>query len=106
MNILDLAKAVAPECPTTIIGIRPGEKLHEVLIPEDDARWTVEYDDNYVILPPFQKAAEDYAGRNGGKICEDGFRYSSDTNDRWLSAEDLRQILGSTDPEHAEEKNQ
>ena len=51
MNMMDLAKAIAPECKTEIIGIRPGEKLHEVMMPKDDARKTIEYDDKYIIKP-------------------------------------------------------
>ena len=54
MNMMDLAKAIAPECKTEIIGIRPGEKLHEVMIPKDDARRTIEYEDKYIIKPDFR----------------------------------------------------
>src|SRR5262249_21919998 len=53
MNIMDLAAAMAPECRTEIVGIRPGEKLHEVMVPEDEARHTIELEDRYVILPAF-----------------------------------------------------
>ncbi len=53
MNIMDLAKIIAPECKTEIVGIRPGEKLHEVMIPKDDARRTLEFDNHYVIQPDF-----------------------------------------------------
>ena len=91
MNILDLARAVAPECRTENVGIRPGEKLHEVLVTEDDARGTFEYDDYYSILPsgPWNPLP---AG--GGEPCPDGFRYSSDTNTQWLSVADLRSLIG------------
>jgi UDP-N-acetylglucosamine 4,6-dehydratase len=102
MNIVDLARAIAPTCPTKVVGIRPGEKLHEVLIPEDDARYTIEYEDNYVILPAFQKAVEDYVAKNGGRPCGDGFRYSSDTNPWWLSTEELRGLLGLMASDHAQ----
>ncbi|CAN5671965.1 UDP-N-acetylglucosamine 4,6-dehydratase (inverting) [soil metagenome] len=91
MNIMDLAEAVAPECKYDIVGIRPGEKLHEVMVPEDDARNTVELDDRYVILPPF-----DWAWLDGYKKlprCAEGFRYSSETNDRWLKKQQLTDLL-------------
>jgi UDP-N-acetylglucosamine 4,6-dehydratase len=95
MNIMDLARAIAPECRTETVGIRPGEKLHEIMIPEDDARRTVEYDDYFAILPAFEDFnPETYRRKNGGKPCPDGFKYSSDTNDRWLSLADLRAMVG------------
>jgi UDP-N-acetylglucosamine 4,6-dehydratase len=94
MNILDLAEAIAPGCPTKIVGIRPGEKLHEVMVPEDDARHTVAYDEYFAILPAFSGwESEAYMNTNGGKPCPDRFRYSSDSNDRWLSVEQLRMML-------------
>jgi UDP-N-acetylglucosamine 4,6-dehydratase len=88
MNIMDLAAVVGPECKTEVVGIRAGEKLHEVMVPEDDARNSVELDDRYVILPAFdfEQFGSGYAD---AKRCPDGFRYSSDTNDRWLSREEL-----------------
>jgi UDP-N-acetylglucosamine 4,6-dehydratase len=89
MNIMDLAKAIAPECRIDIVGIRPGEKLHETMVPEDDARHTVEYEDCYVILPP----ARANGSRNGGRPCPDGFRYSSDNNKVWLTVDQLRALV-------------
>jgi UDP-N-acetylglucosamine 4,6-dehydratase len=95
MNIMDLARAIAPECRTEVVGIRPGEKLHEIMIPEDDARRTAEYEDYFAILPAFEDFDPEYYRRkNGGKQCPDGFKYSSDTNDRWLSLSDLRSMIG------------
>lgn len=91
MNIMDLVKAVAPGCDTKIIGIRPGEKLHEVMIPEDDAHRTVEYDDYYSILPAFRSWEDlEPAQTSNGQPCPDGFRYSSDNNRVWLGVEELR----------------
>lgn len=95
MNIVELAKAIAPDCETAVVGIRPGEKLHEVMVPEDDARHTVEYDDHFVILPAFHDwdvMAE--AQLNGGEPCPEGFRYSSDTNSEWVSPADLHKMIG------------
>jgi UDP-N-acetylglucosamine 4,6-dehydratase len=98
MNIMDLAQAVGPDCRMEIVGIRPGEKLHEVMVPEDDARSTIEYEDYYVILPAFHDwSAEAYIRRNGGRPCPDGFRYGSDTNTSWLSVEKLREMIHADD---------
>jgi UDP-N-acetylglucosamine 4,6-dehydratase len=95
MNIMDLATAIAPDCETEIIGIRPGEKLHEVMVTADDARHTVAYQDYFAILPSYHNwTREDMYLSSGGERCEDGFRYSSDLNDRWLSVSALRETLG------------
>lgn len=91
MNIMDLAKAIAPECKTEIIGIRPGEKLHEAMIMEDDARHTLEYDTYYVIQPEFPFWSNKFA--DGGKELPVGFEYTSDKNDEWLEIEDLRGLV-------------
>jgi UDP-N-acetylglucosamine 4,6-dehydratase len=91
MNIMDLAAAIAPECKTEVVGIRPGEKLHEVMVPEDDARTTVELEDRYVIQPTFPWfSTEAY---KDAKPCPNGFRYGSDTNDRWLSRPELVEMV-------------
>ena len=87
MKLVDLARALGPDCEVDTIGIRPGEKLHEVLISEDESRHTVEMDDMYVIHPahPWWTQAEDEAGR----LLPEGFRYASDNNETWLSEKDL-----------------
>ena len=87
MNIMDLAKAIAPGCETKIVGIRPGEKLHEAMIMEDDARHTLEYDTYYVIQPEFPFWSKKYA--EGGRPLAEGFEYTSDKNLEWLTVEDL-----------------
>ncbi len=95
MKIVDMARAVAPDCEIEHVGIRPGEKIHEVLIPEDDARTAVEYDDMFVVLPAFRpEVADKYYEKNGGKPCPDGFRYTSDANKDRLTPTDIREILG------------
>lgn len=92
MTIMDLAKAIASECEIKIIGIRPGEKIHEVMITEDDSRRTLEFDNYYVIQPDFHWwSASEYAS-NGGKSVPEGFRYSSDKNAQWLTAEELKKM--------------
>lgn len=95
MKIMDLAEAIAPECDVKLIGIRPGEKLHEVLTTEEDGRTTVSYGGMYVILPNYSWwKTQDYGGAE--KLPE-GFIYSSDSNDEWLSVGDLKQILHISD---------
>lgn len=91
MGIVDIAKALAPECDLKAIGIRPGEKLHELLINDDEIRQTVELDDMYVIQPAHPWW--DYENWKHGTALPDGFRYSSDTNESWLSADDLQDLI-------------
>lgn len=93
MNIMDLAQAIAPECTKAIIGIRPGEKLHEVMVPEDDARNTIAYPDHYRILPSFLSDEREQYIKQGGELCKDNFRYSSENNEQWLTIEDLQVML-------------
>jgi UDP-N-acetylglucosamine 4,6-dehydratase len=93
MRIVDLARVIAPNARREIVGIRPGEKLHEVMVPEDVARHTIELADRFVILPLFGSTRTD-EWKKRGKACTEGFRYSSDTNDRWVTAEELSQMIG------------
>ena len=96
MKLVDLARAIAPECRLDIVGIRPGEKLHEIMVPEDDARNTVEYDDCYVIhAATTNGGGNGAAGRNGGRPCPEGFRYSSDSNPHWLTVDELQRLVES-----------
>lgn len=90
MNIMDLAKAIGPDCEVEIIGIRPGEKLHEVMITEDDARHTVEFPTYYTIVPEFTWWGSEV---EHGKKVPDGFVYSSDTNTEWLTPEQLTKMI-------------
>lgn len=92
MNIMDLAKAIAPECETKIIGIRPGEKLHEIMISRDDARNTVEFEDYYVIKSEFQFFGNRFCLENCRPVAEN-FEYNSRDNTSWLSSEDLRSLV-------------
>lgn len=92
MNIVDLAKAICPHCKTKIVGIRPGEKLHEVMVPKDDARNTLEFDDHYMIQPTFRYFQRRFNG-NGGKPVPEDFEYNSGTNSWWLTIKELREML-------------
>jgi UDP-N-acetylglucosamine 4,6-dehydratase len=95
MRLTDLAKAIAPECKLVPVGIRPGEKLHEVMISADDSRSCVEFDDYFAILPvQLGMDIQDYRSRRGGRPCPDGFCYSSDSNTRWLTRAELRSMVG------------
>lgn len=92
MSIVDLAKVIAPGIKHKIIGIRPGEKLHEVMISEDHARYTVDYPDRFVIHNDLLDATVTaYPG--GGKPVADGFVYASNTNSDWLDEQGLRALL-------------
>ena len=94
VRVSDLARIIAPECEQEIIGIRPGEKLHETLVSEDDARLTVELKDRYVIQPIHSYWHKKKAGKgDAGKPCPDGFRYSSDTNSWWLTDDEMKQLV-------------
>ena len=96
MKIIDLAKAIAPDCQFRFTNIRPGEKLHEVMVDENDSHITMEYDKYFVIGWNVHK------GRPGGRPCSPGFRYGSDTNDQWLSIEQLQRYVGEYLEEHPE----
>ena len=97
IRIVDLAKAMAPQLGTEIVGIRPGEKLHEIMCPADDSHLTLEFDKHYVLRPTivFHKPEIDYTtDRRGahGKPVAQGFEYNSGTNPRFLGVEEIRQF--------------
>jgi len=91
MKVTDLAEAIAPECEIEYVGIRPGEKLHEAMITEDDSRRTLEYDSYYVIQPEFPWWSEEF--KHNGKELPDGFKYTSDLNTEWLTVEELQALV-------------
>jgi len=99
MTILDVAKAIAPGVPVKIIGIRPGEKLHEIMISPDDSRNTVELEDCYVIKPQKNNMTKSSGDADGGKGVADGFHYSSNNNTKWLKPDDLLKLLNTTEGE-------
>ena len=93
-RITDLAEAIAPGCKQEIIGLRPGEKLHEEMITETDAITTLEFKDYFVLLPSMPMwDAEDFISAFKGEYCPDGFKYSSDSNSDWLTVEQIRQMI-------------
>lgn len=97
MKVTDVAGAIAPELPQITVGIRPGEKLHEIMVTEDDARSTVELPDRYVILPSDNTTLRDrYIARNATAL-EEGFSYASNTNSHWLDQQGFRDMLAKAE---------
>ena len=94
MKLVDMAQALAPECETRFVGIRPGEKLHEVLVSEDEARNTLELDDMFVIQPAHAWWHQE--NWKDARPLPEGFRYGSDNNPQWMSASELLDLLGHT----------
>ncbi|WP_316346931.1 UDP-N-acetylglucosamine 4,6-dehydratase (inverting) [Desulfuromonas acetoxidans] len=93
-RITDVAKAVAPDCRTEIVGIRPGEKLHEEMVTSTDALSTVEMDDYFVILPSMPLwNIDNFMSEFNGKMCPEGFCYNSGDNTEWLSVDDLKSLI-------------
>lgn len=107
MKITDLAKAIAPECATTETGIRPGEKLHEVMIPLDDGRSSIEFNDHFVVLPQQQfhskTASHAIYTDKGGTPCHSEFVFGSDNNTAWLSEQQLTEMIAQLDLPEAKE---
>lgn len=92
-RITDVAKAIAPEAKFEIVGIRPGEKLHEEMITTSDSFNTVDFGKYYAILPQGQPAIQNHYESRGGKMVEPGFCYNSGTNSHWLSIEELQLLI-------------
>ena len=100
-NILDIAKAIAPECKHKIVGIRPGEKLHEEMITESDAINTIEFDKYYVIVPSIRiwskTKFQNESNGNIGNLCLEGFSYNSKSNKHFLSVNKLKDLINQID---------
>lgn len=94
MKVIDLAEAVAPGCEINHVGIRPGEKLHEVLVSQSESRNVLEYDDMFVIQPSY--APWRSSNPTGDMQPSESFEYASDTNDRWLAVPELRKLVEET----------
>jgi UDP-N-acetylglucosamine 4,6-dehydratase len=93
MRIVDLARCLGPGLPIKIVGIRPGEKLHEVMVTEDDSRQTLELEDRYIIEPSFAWWRRETYVDDGALPVDPGFRFASDTNTDWLDAQRLEAVL-------------
>lgn len=96
MKITDLARAVEPRCRFRVIGIRPGEKLHETLISEDESRKTKIFKGEYVILSDFFESKQVHAKYSKCQTLPEGFAYRSDNNDRWLTISDIKKMIEGT----------
>ena len=92
LNITDLVQAICPECKTEIIGIRPGEKIHELMIPNEEARNTLEYKDYYLIKPAFRFFERRFNESECKPVPED-FEYNSGTNTQWLTVGEMREMI-------------
>jgi UDP-N-acetylglucosamine 4,6-dehydratase len=93
-RILDVAEAIGPECTREVVGIRPGEKLHEEMITETDGLSTLSFKRHFVILPAMQIwDPEKFRVHFGGQRCEYGFKYNSGTNEHWLTVGDIRDLI-------------
>jgi len=106
MKIVDLAAAIAPNCRQEIVGIRPGERLHETLIGEDDARNTVQFNECYMIQANPVVREEFISKNNGsGKLCPDGFSYTSNNNSDWITVDELKNLVEKIVDDFAIEKS-
>jgi UDP-N-acetylglucosamine 4,6-dehydratase len=104
MKITDLAKAIGPDCKHDIIGSRPGEKIHETLIGEDEGRYTVTYNECYVIRQNYSSDGKTSCADNGGRPCPEGFSYTSNNNPDVIDAEGIQVILEQIADDYSIEK--
>ena len=95
MKVIDLARALAPTLPLKSVGIRPGEKIHEIMINRDDARTTVEFEDRYIIEPSFALWARRSFADEGANLVPENFEYESNTNQDWLNTDTLIEIINA-----------
>jgi len=101
MKVVDIAKVIAPDAELEAIGIRPGEKLHEVLIHEDEARLTIELEDMFVVQPS-EALWFGHAWQDIGQPLPDGFRFASDSNSDWLTIDQIKEIVSQIEAEQLE----
>src|SRR3989338_4733189 len=107
MKITDLAQAISPEAEQEVVGILPGEKIHETLISEDEARNTIQFKECYLVQPNPRLREELLKGRNGarGESCGDVFKYASDNNTSWLKVEKLQKLVMQISDDYAIEQS-
>ncbi|MDO8282156.1 MAG: UDP-N-acetylglucosamine 4,6-dehydratase (inverting) [Thermodesulfovibrionia bacterium] len=101
MKITDLAIAISPECRQEVVGIRPGEKIHETLIGEDEGRNAIEYNECYVV----KQHLEESDFKDGARPCAEGFKYASDSNPEKISIEELKVVIEDISDDYSIEKN-
>jgi FlaA1/EpsC-like NDP-sugar epimerase len=95
MKVTDIGRVIAPEARHEVVGIRPGEKLHEQMIGREDAPFTYEYEDYFKILPSINNWASDPKRIKNGRKVKDDFIYASDNNEEWMSEEELASWISS-----------
>jgi len=105
MKMTELAKAICPECEQKIVGIRPGEKIHEMLISEDEARNTVDFAECFVVQPHLKRRKELLDVEGDGKMCPEGFLYTSDKNPMFMTVDDLKQMVLEIEDDFSIEKS-
>lgn len=103
MKMIDLARVIGPECKQHVVGIRPGEKLHEVMVPVDDGRQTLQFNSHYVIKPSFPWWDDAWSHGVGGEPCPGGFYYGSDNNTQWVKDDQLARMIAQLDLPEAKE---
>ena len=103
MRITDTARVIGPECQYPLVGIRPGEKLHEVMIPEDDGRETLQFENHFIIKPSFPWWDAKWHMEKGGTLCPEKFYYGSDNNTQWVTDRQLSQMIADLDLLEAKE---
>ena len=103
MRITDLARVIAPDCKQEEVGIRPGEKLHEVMIPVDDGRNSLEFRDHFILKPVFPWWDENWHAEKDGTPCAEGFYYGSDNNSHWIEDRELEKMVAQLSIPEAKE---
>ena len=103
MKIIDLAAVIAPDARIEVVGIRPGEKLHEVMVPADDSRYTLELEHTYVIQPALKFWEARRHNYKDARLCPEDFCYSSDNNNQWLDKNNLENMIAQLELPEARE---
>ena len=93
MTIENMMKTLAPDIPRRVVGLRPGEKVHEVLISEEDTATVLELEDRFIVCPPEAPRVQSVHEQHGAKVAPAGLRYASDNNKVWLDPQGLKQLL-------------
>ena len=99
MKMTDVARVMAPHLSHQIIGLRPGEKLHEIMVAADDAQHTYDFQDRFVILPSIKFYDREYGYLKAAKAVDGYFTYASNTNEEWLSDEHFTDLVENYSPE-------